>query len=328
MKYLILAGVSSAFLVFGMALAYAVLGTMEFGRIVALLGSMPAGAARAELFAGLGLVIVGVGFKLAVAPFHQWTPDVYQGAPAPVTAYVATVSKGAMVGLLLRLFGNLAPPQSGALFYVFVVISITSMVAGNLLALLQQNVKRMLAYSSIAHLGYVLVAFLAGGQTAVVAVTFYLIAYFVTTLGAFGVVTALSTPERDADDLEDYRGLAWRQPGLAVVFTAMLLSLAGIPLTAGFMGKFYLVVAGAGASLWLLVIVLVLTTGVGLYYYLRVLVTLFLPAGEAAGPLPPARPTVLTGGVVLAGLTLLLVWIGIAPEPVIVIIRALTAGLL
>ena len=185
------------------------------------------------------MIVAGFGFKLALVPFHLWTPDVYQGAPAPVTAFVATVSKGAMFGASAALFLRLDGTQHAPVFTVFSILAIASMVAGNLLALLQDNVKRMLAYSSIAHLGYLLVAFLAAGQSGSEAITFYLVAYFVTTLGAFGVVTVLSTSAGDAERLEDYRGLFWRRPALAAVFTAMLFSLAGIPLTAGFVGKFY-----------------------------------------------------------------------------------------
>ena len=237
-KYLILAAVSSAFVLFGMALIYAASGTMAFGQFTALLQqSRPEGATILTL-AGAGLLVVGIGFKLAVVPFHLWTPDVYQGAPAPVTAFVATVSKGAALALLIRIFPPADIHAGGPLYLVFALIAAASMIAGNLLALLQDNVKRLLAYSSIAHMGYILTAYLAGGALAVRAVTFYLIAYFVTTLGAFGTVAVLSGPQREADHLDDYRGLFQRRPWLAGVFTAMLLSLAGIPLTAGFIGKY------------------------------------------------------------------------------------------
>jgi len=177
---------------------------------------------------GLALMITGFGFKLAVVPFHLWTPDVYQGAPAPVTAYIATVSKGAMFALLLRFFYSSGGHDLAPVFIVFSIIAIASMIVGNLLALLQTNVKRILAYSSIAHMGYLLVALEVGGALGANAVVFYLMAYFVMTLGAFAVVTLLSGKQRDADQLEDYRGLFWRRPGIALAFTAMLLSLAGM----------------------------------------------------------------------------------------------------
>ena len=245
-KYLILAAVSSAFVLFGMALIYAASGTMTFDQFGALLHRLRPEGVNMVMLTGAGLLVVGIGFKLAVVPFHLWTPDVYQGAPAPVTAFVATVSKGAALALLVRIFPPVDLHAGGPLYTVFALIAAASMMAGNLLALLQSNVKRILAYSSIAHLGYILTAYLAGGPLAVTAVTFYLIAYFVTTLGAFGTVAVLSGPQRETEHLDDYRGLFWRRPWLAGVFTAMLLSLAGIPLTVGFIGKFYLVLAGCG----------------------------------------------------------------------------------
>ena len=244
----------------------------------------PAGVHGPPLLAGLVMIISGLGFKLAVVPFHLWTPDVYEGAPAPVTAFIATVSKGAVFALVLRYFTRIDIHAHTALFLIITLIAVASMFAGNLLALLQTNVKRILAYSSISHLGYLLVTVLASGPTAVTAAAFYLAAYFITTLGAFGVVAVLSRPERDADRLEDYRGLVWRRPWLAGVFTAMLFSLAGIPLTAGFVGKFYVVAAGVGSALWLAVVALAINSVIGLFYYLRIVVALFTPAGDVPRP--------------------------------------------
>ena len=187
---------------------------------------------------------------------------------------------------------------------------------GNLLALLQDNIKRLLAYSSIAHMGYLLVAFEAGGGRAAGAVAFYLTAYFITMLGAFGVVTVMSTREREADRLQDYRGLFWRRPALALIFTATLLSLAGIPLTAGFVGKFYVLASGVSSALWLLVVILVVTSVFGLFYYLRVVVTLFAEAGEGAEGTPP--PSLRqAGGYVLAVLAILLIGLGVYPTPLL-----------
>lgn len=329
-KYLVLAGTSSAFLLFGMALVYGELGTMEFARIAAL--HVAGRASIVMLGAGLALILVGVGFKLALVPFHLWTPDVYQGASSPVAAYIASVSKGAVFALLLRYFKQFDPVMEVGTFAVFMLLAILSMFFGNLLALLQNNVKRLLAYSSITHMGYLLVAFLAAGSLAVEAVTFYLATYFITIIGAFGVVTMLSTPTHEADSWGTYVGLAWRRPWLAAVFTAMLLSLAGIPLTAGFVGKFYLLAAGIGSSLWLLAILLVVNSTIGLFYYLRVVIAMYATA--PAEPLGvEARPTVsrmtaaesLTGGMVLAALTLLLVWLGVYPAPWISIIESMVA---
>lgn len=335
-KYLILAATSSAFLLFGIALIYARQGTLAFGQGSAIGGSELSPAQGPDLLwlTGLAMVIVGFGFKLGVVPFHLWTPDVYEGAPAPVTAFVATVSKGAVFALLLRFFAGLQPEWFQPLYLGLTAVAVASMFAGNLLALLQSNIKRLLAYSSIAHLGYLLVAFLAGGTRAATAVSFYLVAYFVTTLGAFGVVTVLSDGDReaDADALDDYRSLFWQRPWLAAVLTASLFSLAGMPLTAGFVGKLYLVAAGVGASLWLLAISLVVSSAIGLYYYLRVIVVMYQrPAQEGTEPTPtPPRSRAavsLAGGLTLALLALTLLWLGIYPAPLLDLIERAIAGL-
>ena len=325
-KYLILAAASSAFLLFGMALLYAQLGTMSFTAIARLID---AGAADGSmlLLSGLALMLVGVGFKLGLVPFHMWTPDVYTGAPAPVTAFVATVSKGGMVALLLRFFLEVRGYQYDSLYLVLALMAAGSMLVGNLLALLQDNVKRILAYSSIAHLGYLLVALLAGGDLAFEAVTFYMVAYFATTLAAFGVITLLSGDGREVEALEDYRGLLWRRPWPATLLTASLLSLAGIPLTAGFLAKFYVLAAGVESSLWALVAFLVVNSAVGLYYYLRIIVTLFSPLVPAGVVAAPARGFGSASSLVLTILAVALVWIGIFPSPLISLIETAVSGL-
>lgn len=314
-KYLILAASSAAFLLFGMALIYSETGTMEFTSLQVLLSS-GANFERTVLLMGTAFMITGFGFKLALVPFHLWTPDIYEGAPAPVAAFVATVSKGAMFALLLRYFYHSGAYTFDVIPVVFSVIAIASMAVGNLLALLQDNLKRLLAYSSIAHMGYLLVAFQAGGAGAAEAVAFYLTAYFITMLGAFGVVTVMSTRDREADRLQDYRGLFWRRPGLALILTGMLLSLAGIPLTAGFVGKFYVLASGASSALWTLVVVLVVTSVLGLFYYLRVVVTLFAEVAEGAESSPP--PSLRqASGYVLVVLSILLIALGLYPTPLL-----------
>ena len=322
-KYLVLAATSAAFLLFGMALIYAAVGTMEFGHMAELMMET-AGPNRTLLLPGLAMIITGIAFKLALAPFHMWTPDVYQGAPPPVAAFIATVSKGGMFALLLRYFYRLELHNYQPVVVVFTIIAIASMLGGNLLALLQSNVKRILAYSSIAHMGYVLVAFIASGELAVQAVTFYLVAYFVTIIGAFGVVTVLSNSEEDAESLEAYRGLFWRRPALAGVMTAMLLSLTGIPVTAGFIGKFYVVAAGASSSAWALIIILVVSSVIGAFYYLRVIFALYAGAPEDRGA--EAAPRMALGSSVLVVLTVLLIWLGVYPAPLLHVIRAALPG--
>jgi NADH-quinone oxidoreductase subunit N len=322
-KYLILAAVSSAFILFGMALVYAETGNMGFNAIAAQAAGTE--VHRLPFLAGIGLIIVGIGFKLAVVPFHLWTPDVYEGAPAPVTALIATMSKGAVFALVLRYFTKVNIHHHEAIVTIITVIAVTSMFAGNLLALLQTNVKRILAYSSISHLGYLLVTVLASGQMAAAAAAFYLSAYFVTTLGAFGVVTVLSDGQRDADSLEDYRGLIWNRPWLAGVFSAMLFSLAGIPLTAGFIGKFYVVAAGVGSALWLVVFALVINSVIGLFYYLRIIIAMF---SDLKDDVRLKMKISRSGSIVLAALTLLLILFGVYPTPLIELIKATVQRLL
>lgn len=330
LKYLLLAAASSAFLLFGMALMYAELGSMEFARIV-LWHSAGGDTVRSALvLTGLALTLIGLGFKLAVVPFHMWTPDVYEGAPAPVTAFVATVSKGAVVALLLRYLVQTGASTYRPVLLVLSLIAVASMLLGNILALLQPNVKRLLAYSSIAHLGYLLVALVAGGPGAAEAVTYYVVAYMVTTLCAFGSVTVLSGKTADADTIEAYRGLFWRRPGVAVVLAAALLSLAGMPFTAGFVGKLYVLAVGVEAALWLLVVLVVGNSALGLFYYLRLIVAMCAPlAQEAVVPSAElARARSRAGGVVLAALTVLLVGLGVYPAPFLALVRMSVAGLL
>jgi NADH-quinone oxidoreductase subunit N len=322
-KYLILAGISSAFLLFGMALIYARLGSMEFARIAALL---TVNDAPSDLYwlTGLALIFTGIGFKLSVVPFHMWAPDVYEGAPAPVAAFVAVVSKGAMFALLLRYFVTANVDGFGPAPMMIEIVAIASILVGNLLALLQNNIKRILAYSSIAHLGYLLVAFLASGALRIDAVTYYLVAYMVMTVGAFGIITVLSAnATAEIEDLHAYRGLIWRRPWLGGAFAAMLLSLAGIPLTMGFIGKFYAIAGGVSAVMWPAVIALIVGSVIGLFYYLRVIVAICTPAPETATAYAGAVPTV--GGATLAVLTLMLFVLGVYPTPLVHLIQVTAA---
>ncbi len=316
-KYLILAASASAFILFGMALIYSKSGTMYFPAVAVFLSK---GHLSLITLGGIGLIIVGVGFKLAVVPFHLWTADIYEGAPAPVTALIATISKGGVFALWLRFVMELHIFNLPSFITLLAIISAASMLVGNLLALLQKNVKRILAYSSIAHMGYLLVAFLAGNHLAVEASTFYLVAYIITSLGAFGTVIILSGKERDEDDLSSYTGMFWKKPWLAAIFTAMLLSLAGIPLTVGFVGKFYVLMAGVNVNLWWLVIVLVVSSVIGLYYYLRIVVTMFLTQEDKTRRLSVSTFS-FTNLFVFASLTVLLIGLGLYPTVLIDLIR-------
>jgi NADH-quinone oxidoreductase subunit N len=330
MKYLVLAGTTSAFLLFGMALVYAVSGTMLL-KGLSTAGNGLLGWESTAYRAGLALIFTGVGFKLALVPFHMWTPDVYQGGPAPVTAFLATASKAAVFVALLQFLAPLDPSHGGVLLVVFSIVGYGSMLAGNLLALFQQNLKRLLAYSSIAQVGYLTVALIASGTAGRTAVAVYLSVYSLAVVAAFGVVAILSRDHREPESISQYRGLGHRRPVPALVLTVALLSLAGMPLTAGFVGKFFIFRAGADASLWGLLVVLALTSAMSLYYYLRVVVTMYraevepfevrlATSNEAGG-----RDRLAISAVVL--LSALTVALGVYPTPLLRLIEQVTAVL-
>ena len=280
------------------------------------------------------MLLIGLGFKLSLAPFHLWTPDVYQGAPAPVASFLATASKVSVFALLLRYVIETHATRYAAIVDALSMLAILSIVVGNVMALQQPNLKRLLAYSAIAHFGYMLVALIASGPLASEAVGVYLLTYSITTLAAFGVITLVSSPlDREAEALSDYRGLFWQRPALAAILSVALLSLAGVPLTAGFLGKFYVLGAGVDQHLWLLLGAVVAGSGIGLFFYLRAMIQLYLsptpavtaatddsashaavPAQAAAmsSPLEWARDA---GGGMLIVLLLLMLALGVYPEP-------------
>ena len=305
-KYLILASVSSAFLLFGMALIYTALGTMQFDGIVSALSKED--QISPMVISGFGMMMVGIGFKLALVPFHMWTPDVYQGAPAPVTAYIATVSKGAVMAVLIRFFFNIKGFDNKYIFTVISGIAILSMFIGNLLAIRQRNIKRLLAYSSIANMGYIIIILLTGTNKGIQASIFYLVSYFITTIGAFGVISLVSTCQYEAEKIEDYKGLFWKRPWIALVFTLSMLSLAGIPVTAGFIAKFYVIFEGMKAGLMVLVFSMIINSVIGLYYYLRVITTMFSAAPETKLP-----ALSLTGNITLSLIALSILILGVYP---------------
>lgn len=275
LKYLVLAAASAAFLLFGMALVYAELGTMRFESFV---NASPEQLQNRVVLLGVAMMFASIGFKLSIVPFHYWTPDVYEGAPASVAAFTSTAGKVGVLAILVRYFALEDSAISSALAIFIAVTGAASMIVGNLLALVQTNLKRVLAYSSIAHMGYLSLAFLGSRDTATATVAFYMVAYSAATVAAFGVIMALSTGfnhSRDIERLEDYKGLYRTNPILATVLGISLLSMAGIPMTAGFFGKLYVVFAGAESTQWVLLIILALGSAVGAYYYLRVAMMLF-----------------------------------------------------
>ncbi|WP_312481525.1 NADH-quinone oxidoreductase subunit NuoN [Stutzerimonas nitrititolerans] len=319
-KYTVLSAAASAFLLFGMALLYAESGSLSFSGLGA---SLAAQGSSLLVQAGIGMMLIGLGFKLSLAPFHLWTPDVYEGAPAPVATFLATVSKVAVFAVLLRLY-QLSPATSGGwLNDALSLIAIASILIGNLLALNQSNLKRLLGYSSIAHFGYLLVALIASKGLAVEAIGVYLVTYVLTTLGAFGVITLMSSPfqGRDADALYEYRGLFWRRPYLTAVLTVMMLSLAGIPLTAGFIGKFYVIASGVESQLWWLLGALIIGSAVGLFYYLRVMVTLYLVEPGMRRHDAPINWGQRAGGVMLLAIAVLAFFLGVYPQPLLELVQ-------
>ncbi|MDH4560587.1 NADH-quinone oxidoreductase subunit NuoN [Pseudomonas sp. BN411] len=312
-KYMVLSAAGSAFLLFGMALLYADAGSLSFSQLAA------AGTSNVVSQLGIGMMLIGLAFKLSLVPFHLWTPDVYEGAPAPVAAFLATASKVAVFAVLLRLY-LLSPATAGGwLNDLLTVIAIASILFGNLLALVQNNIKRLLGYSSIAHFGYLLVALIASKGLAVEAIGVYLATYVLTSLGAFGVVTLMSTPYsgRDCDALYEYRGLFWRRPYLTAVLTVMMLSLAGIPLTAGFIGKFFVIAAGVESGLWWLLGAMVLGSAIGVFYYLRVMVTLFLVEPNLRRHDADLHWAQRAGGIMLLFVALLAFFLGVYPQPLL-----------
>lgn len=320
-KYMVLSAAGSAFLLFGMALLYAESGNLTFAGIGAKLAADGFPSMLAQI--GMGMMLIGLAFKLSLVPFHLWTPDVYEGAPAPVAAFLATASKVAVFAVLLRLYQVSPAAAGGWLNDLLTLIAIASILFGNLLALLQNNLKRLLGYSSIAHFGYLLVALIASKGLAVEAVGVYLATYVLTSLGAFGVITLMSTPYsgRDADALYEYRGLFWRRPYLTAVLTVMMLSLAGIPLTAGFIGKFYVVAAGVQSQQWWLLGALVLGSAIGVFYYLRVMVTLFMVEPNLRRHDAPLHWGQQAGGLMLLFVALLAFVLGVYPQPLLELVQ-------
>lgn len=273
-KYLVLSACASAMLLYGFALIYAATGELSYAGIGAR-----AALAYAEnpmlMMAGSAMVLAGIGFKLSVAPFHMWTPDVYEGAPTPVTGFLATVSKSAVFVALSRFYIDGALYQFSGLNTALVVLAIASMLVGNWLALRQKNIKRLLAYSSIAHFGYLLVVLIAltylEADLVSQSITFYLTAYIVTTLAAFTIVSMVAGEDTAKQNISAFAGLFWSRPLEASALTVAMLSLAGIPLTAGFMAKFFVITVGIQSGLWGLLAVLVIASAIAIYYYLRII---------------------------------------------------------
>lgn len=287
-KYFLVGSFASAILLYGIALIYGVTGTLEFAGIQQ---AFPPGNPLGTI--GLAMLIVGFAFKVATVPFHQWAPDVYEGAPTAVTAYMATTVKIAAFAALLRLLVQAFGPVTASLVDLFWILAVLTILVGNVMALIQDNLKRLLAYSSIAHAGYLLIGFATGTVEGYGAVLFYLLVYAFTNIGAFAVLVALTQDRRDCDTFDDLAGLARQRPGLAALLTLFALSLAGIPGTAGFFAKFFLFKAAVGAGQTVLALVGVLGSVISVYYYLRLPVVMYF--GDAQAGAAPQRREVSTG---------------------------------
>ena len=308
MKYFLLGAFATGFLLYGIALIYGATGSTNFDRIAAAAAGRPRDT---MITIGLGLLLVGFGFKISSVPFHMWAPDVYEGAPTSVTSLIATGSKAAAFAALIRVLTvalKAAQPDWSVLLWAIAVLTLS---AGNVIAIAQNNLKRMLAYSSIAHVGYMLVGLVAGGAPGAGAVLFYLLAYTFTTAGAFGAILLLERSDGEAVEVGDYAGLGRRHPVLAATLGLFLLSLIGIPPLAGFVGKFYLFGSAVRAGYLWLTVFGVLNSAIAAYYYLRVIVYMYMHEPDGDVQLVPS----FAGGVALAIAVVGIVLLGVMPAP-------------
>ncbi|BCX02696.1 MAG: NADH-quinone oxidoreductase subunit N [Candidatus Roseilinea sp.] len=320
MKYFLMGAFASGFLVYGIALVYGAAGTTSLPALSAILSATGTRAYDPTLlFAGAALILVGLGFKIAAAPFHMWTPDVYEGAPTTVTAFMATATKAAGFAAVLRVFMFGFQPLLPEWQPIVAVIAALTMIVGNVAALVQNNVKRMLAYSSIAHAGYALAGVAAGSEAGAIGVLFYLAAYAFTTLAAFAVMTAVGSGAEEDQTFDAYTGLGRHKPLLGIVMAIAMFSLIGIPPTAGFVGKYFLFGAAVAAGLTWLAVIGVLTSVVSSYFYLRLVMTMFMREPQTEGePIPANAPRSLAAAISVAAVFIF----GLLPAPLLGMITA------
>ncbi|HOT96163.1 MAG TPA: NADH-quinone oxidoreductase subunit N [bacterium] len=317
LKYFLLGSFATGFLLYGMALIYGAAGTLDLQRIGA---AVAAGSGGWMLLAGGMLLLIGFAFKAALVPFHMWTPDVYQGAPTPVTAFMSTATKAAAFAALARIVTTAMPFSAFNWSAILPVLAVLTMTVGNLLAITQENTKRMLAYSSIAHAGYLLVALSAGNAAGQSAILYYLVVYTLMNAGAFAVIAWFGRSNREERlTFASYRGLGYRYPFASLAMAVFMFSLAGIPPTGGFLGKFYLFAAAVKAGQTPLVVIAVMNAVVSVYYYTRLVVHLYMR--EAEEPLEAEK---LNPGLMAALLLALLgvLWLGVAPNGLMALFNA------
>ncbi|AEI74723.1 NADH-quinone oxidoreductase subunit N [Candidatus Moranella endobia PCVAL] len=323
-KYALLSSAASSFLLFGMALVYVSTGQLSFNGIGQALNDGM--LTQPMLLTGFGMMIIGLGFKLSLVPFHLWTPDVYQGAPAPVAIFLATSNKIAIFASVMR-FLLYAPLTNNAVVrFLLAVIAFASMLCGNMMAFSQKNnIKRVLGYASVTHLGYLLVGLmtLQSHKLAFETVGIYLVGYMLASLGAFGVISLRSSPYsgQDVDSLYYYRGLFWHKPLLSSVLTVMMLSLAGIPMTLGFIDKFYIIVLGVKSHLGWLTGSMIVGSIIGMIYYLRIVVILYLSPPKNRRIDTYSNWALTAGGIMLLLCSLLVLLLGLYPQPLITLVQ-------
>jgi NADH-quinone oxidoreductase subunit N len=312
-KYFVLGAFSSAIFLYGVALTYGATGSTNLPEIAAFLANNVL-TDNGILLAGMALLLVGLGFKVAAVPFHTWTPDVYQGSPSPVTGFMAAAAKAAGFAGLLRVFISAFDSQRLDWRPAIFVLAVLTLVVGSVLAVVQTDIKRMLAYSSISHAGYVLIGLQAASDEGVAGSLFYLLAYTFMVLGSFAVVTLVGRRGDARHDLDTYRGLAARRPGLALAFTVFLMAQAGVPFTSGFLAKFYVISAAVEAESYALAIIGMLFAAVAAFFYLRVIILMYSPAEDDEGH---RIPVPLSSGAALAVTLVFTLVVGLLPGPVI-----------
>jgi NADH-quinone oxidoreductase subunit N len=312
-KYFVLGGFSSAFFLYGIAFTYGLVGSTHLDRVASAVQAQ-ALSGNPLLLVAMGLLLVGLAFKVAAVPFHMWTPDAYEAAPTVVTGFMSTAVKAAGFAVFARVFLLALEPLRAEWTPVLWVLAVCTMILGSVVGVAQTNLKRMLAYSSIAHGGYLLVALAAGGEVGRASILFYLLVYAVTNLGAFAVLALVGTREAPMDNLDDYKGLWHSSPVMAGLLTIFLLSLGGFPPTAGFVAKWYVFSAAVGAGQFGLAIIGVLTSVVSVFFYLRIVVMMYMSEKQEAAA-PPRVP-----GTALAALSLsavVLFYLGVFPTRVL-----------
>ena len=320
LKYFILGGFSSAFFLYGIALIYGVTGTTRLTSATSADASVFAflqnnllfDEKKALLLAGIALLLVGFGFKIAAAPFHSWSPDVYQGSPTPITAFMASASKAAAFAGVLRVMNYALASRSDDWRPALWVMAVATLVVGAVLAVVQTNVKRMLAYSSINHAGFILVGVLSLTDEGVSGALFYLMAYAVLVIGTFGVITLVGRNGDASHELDDYRGLGKQRPALALALTVFLLAQAGVPLTSGFVAKFGVILAAVNAHSYAIAIIAMLSAVISAFLYLRIIVSMFLADAPEGAPLERVRIP-LSAGVAISGALAFTLVVGFLP---------------